>query len=57
MFGVNAIFICNFARTFGISCDMVKDKIKTQISTWKTADNCPNGAGEKCLYTVRIVRS
>lgn len=42
------IHIC---RTFGVSCDSVKSKLKNQISAWTTADNCKNG-GEKCLYKV-----
>lgn len=44
------IHIC---RTFGVSCDSVKSKLKNQISAWTTADNCKNG-GEKCLYKVCI---
>lgn len=42
------IHIC---RTFGVSCDSVKSKLKNQISAWTTADKCKNG-GEKCLYKV-----
>lgn len=40
---------CKIDWTFGVSCDTVKSKLKSQISAWTTADNCKNG-GEKCLY-------
>lgn len=45
------VLFCFADRTFGVSCDEVKTKIKAQITAWTSADNCANG-GEKCLYTV-----
>merc|ERR1711860_44289 len=42
---------CTIQWTFGTTCDDVKMKIKSQIATWSTADNCKNG-GEKCLYSL-----
>ena len=34
--------------------EIVRTKLKDQIAAWATADNCPNGAGEKCLYQVSV---
>jgi hypothetical protein len=34
------------------NCSTVMAKILDQIDLWKTRDNCPNDAGEKCLYTL-----
>jgi hypothetical protein len=34
-------------------CLTIHDAILKQIDSWKTDDNCPNGAGEKCLYTLK----
>ncbi|XP_048756013.2 uncharacterized protein LOC125666772 [Ostrea edulis] len=40
---------CKIDWSFSVSCDTVSSKIKGQINTWATADNCAKG-GEKCLY-------
>lgn len=39
-----------------MSCADVQKKLVDQINAWHTADNCPNGAGEKCLYTVCLLQ-
>jgi hypothetical protein len=31
-------------------CKTVQDKLLNQIQLWNDDKNCPNGAGEKCLY-------
>ncbi|KAL4222700.1 hypothetical protein ACF0H5_018741 [Mactra antiquata] len=35
-----------------MSCNDVMIHLIQQVNTWNTADNCPNGAGEKCLYSM-----
>merc|ERR1711860_439418 len=42
---------CKIQWTFGVTCDQVKTKLKAQIDAWKDDSNCPNAAGEECLYT------
>ena len=42
---------CNLYWVFpSTDCATVENAILKQIDLWTTADNCPNGAGEKCLY-------
>ncbi|XP_052813857.1 uncharacterized protein LOC128240905 [Mya arenaria] len=44
---------CKLDWVIGQSCSDVKTALVTQANTWHDASNCPNGAGEKCLYTVK----
>ena len=34
-------------------CVTIQNKILAQIDLWTTDSNCPNGAGEKCLYKTK----
>ncbi|KAL4222699.1 hypothetical protein ACF0H5_018740 [Mactra antiquata] len=43
---------CKLDWTFQLSCADVMTGLANQINAWNTADNCPNGAGERCLYTL-----
>ncbi|XP_072036152.1 uncharacterized protein [Amphiura filiformis] len=38
-----------------LNCSGVSNKLVSQIKKWTTDDNCPGGAGEKCLYTLKTV--
>ncbi|KAH3717289.1 hypothetical protein DPMN_060072 [Dreissena polymorpha] len=44
-------------RVIGKSCADAITALVTQANTWHDATNCPNGAGEKCLYTVCLKKS
>ncbi|XP_052248233.1 uncharacterized protein LOC127856204 [Dreissena polymorpha] len=43
---------CKLDWVIGKSCADAITALVTQANTWHDATNCPNGAGEKCLYTV-----
>ena len=44
-----------FPRTFPkTSCANVSAALIKQMKMWHTEEDCPNGGGEKCLYTVGV---
>ncbi|KAJ7365180.1 hypothetical protein OS493_007831 [Desmophyllum pertusum] len=44
---------CKIDWTWAVNCTVVKTTIVNQIHKWTTDDNCPDGDGEKCLYTLK----
>ena len=44
--------LCLSFRSWAAKCTDINDSIVNQIHKWTGDKNCPDGQGEKCLYTV-----